>query len=77
MGELGLHAGPDNRQMLLGYHYMPFYHMAYAMNQINTSGYVVLSVNYRSGIGYGRDFRYAPGRGREGNAEYPTTEGRQ
>ena len=33
-------------------------------------GYVVLSVNYRSGIGYGRDFRNAPGRGGQGNTEY-------
>ena len=63
--------GGSRRQMLLGYHYMHFYHMAYAMNQyFANKGYVVLSVNYRSGIGYGRDFRNAPGRGREGNTEY-------
>ncbi|MYK67583.1 MAG: S9 family peptidase, partial [Gemmatimonadetes bacterium] len=58
-------------QMLLGYHYMHFYHMAYAMNQyFANKGYVVLSVNYRSGIGYGREFRNAPGRGGRGNTEY-------
>ena len=63
--------GGSRRQMLLGYHYMHFYHMAYAMNQyFANKGYVVLSVNYRSGIGYGREFRNAPGRGREGNTEY-------
>ena len=63
--------GGSRRQMLLGYHYMHFYHMAYAMNQyFANKGYVVLSVNYRSGIGYGRDFRNAPGRGGQGNTEY-------
>jgi len=64
------HGGPG-RQMLLGYHYMFFYHMAYAMNQyFANKGYVVMSVNYRSGIGYGRDFRTAPNSGRNGSAEY-------
>ena len=49
-----VHGGPM-RQMLLGYHYMDFYHMAYAVNQwLASQGYVVMSVNYRSGIGYGR-----------------------
>ncbi len=63
--------GGSRRQMLLGYHYMHFYHMAYAMNQyFANKGYVVMSVNYRSGIGYGRDFRMAPDVGRRGNAEY-------
>ncbi|MBI4521399.1 MAG: S9 family peptidase [Gemmatimonadetes bacterium] len=63
--------GGSRRQMLLGYHYMHFYHMAYAMNQYFASqGYIVLSVNYRSGIGYGREFRNAPEVGRRGNAEY-------
>jgi dipeptidyl aminopeptidase/acylaminoacyl peptidase len=65
-----VHGGPV-RQMLLGYHYMWFYHMAYAMNQWLTSqGYVVLSVNYRSGVGYGKSFRNAPNTGQRGNAEY-------
>ena len=64
------HGGPG-RQMLLGYHYMFFYHMAYAINQyFANQGYVVISVNYRSGIGYGRDFRMAPNRGAGGNSEY-------
>ncbi|HSW29940.1 MAG TPA: prolyl oligopeptidase family serine peptidase [Longimicrobiales bacterium] len=63
--------GGSRRQMLLGYHYMHFYHMAYAMNQyFANKGYVVLSVNYRSGIGYGKAFRDTPGIGRRGNKEY-------
>jgi len=65
-----MHGGPV-RQMLLGYHYMYFYHMAYAINQyFANQGYVVISVNFRSGIGYGRDFRMAPNRGAQGASEY-------
>jgi dipeptidyl-peptidase-4 len=65
-----VHGGPA-RQMLLGYHYMQFYHWAYGINQwLADQGYVVLSVNYRSGIGYGRSFRTAPNTGARGNAEY-------
>jgi dipeptidyl-peptidase-4 len=65
-----VHGGPA-RQMLLGYHYMQFYHWAYGINQwLANQGYVVLSVNYRSGIGYGRSFRNAPNTGSGGNAEY-------
>jgi len=57
--------------MLLGYHYMDFYHQAYAVNEwLASRGYVVLSVNYRSGIGYGKSFRTAPNTGGRGNAEY-------
>jgi dipeptidyl-peptidase 4 len=45
--------------------------MAYAVNQWHADqGYVVLSVNYRAGIGYGRSFRMAEGRGGQGNSEY-------
>jgi dipeptidyl aminopeptidase/acylaminoacyl peptidase len=65
-----VHGGPV-RQMLPGYHYMQFYHWAYAYNQwLASQGYVVMSVNYRSGVGYGRSFRQAPNTGRNGNAEY-------
>ncbi len=57
-----LHGGPI-RQMLLGWHYMYYYSNSYAMNQYLASrGYIVLALNYRSGIGYGRAFREAPGR---------------
>jgi dipeptidyl aminopeptidase/acylaminoacyl peptidase len=65
-----VHGGPV-RQMLLGYHYRHFYHLSYGVNQwLASKGYVVLSVNYRSGIGYGRSFRTAPNTGGRGNAEY-------
>jgi dipeptidyl aminopeptidase/acylaminoacyl peptidase len=65
-----VHGGPI-RQMLLGYHYMHFYHIAYAVNQwLASRGYIVLSINYRSGIGYGKSFRMAPNSGARGNAEY-------
>ena len=65
-----MHGGPS-RQMLLGWHYLYYYHNAYAMNQYLASrGYLVLSVNYRSGIGYGRAFRTAQHRGARGASEY-------
>jgi len=65
-----VHGGPI-REMLLGYHYMDFYHTAYAVNEwLASQGYVVMSVNYRSGIGYGKSFRMAPNTGGRGNAEY-------
>ncbi|HEX8073185.1 MAG TPA: prolyl oligopeptidase family serine peptidase [Pyrinomonadaceae bacterium] len=65
-----MHGGPV-RQMLLGWHYLYYYHNAYAFNQYLASrGYVVLSVNYRSGIGYGRAFREAQHRGARGASEY-------
>lgn len=64
------HGGPI-RQMLLGWHYMEFYSEAYGINQYFANrGYVVISINYRSGIGYGRSFREAPKCGFEGAAEY-------
>ena len=63
--------GGSMRQMLLGWHYMYYYSNSYALNQYLASrGYVVLSVNYRSGIGYGRAFREAPGRAGRGASEY-------
>jgi dipeptidyl aminopeptidase/acylaminoacyl peptidase len=65
-----VHGGPA-RQMLPAYHYMQFYHWAYAYNQwLQSQGYVVLSVNYRSGIGYGTSFRRAPNTQARGNSEY-------
>ena len=65
-----VHGGPV-RQMLLGYHYRHFYHMAYAVNQwLASQGYIVLSVNFRSGVGYGRSFRTAARTGGAGNSEY-------
>jgi dipeptidyl-peptidase-4 len=65
-----VHGGPI-RQMLLGYHYMDFYHTAYAVNEwLASQGYIVMSVNYRTGIGYGKSFRTAPKSGWLGNNEY-------
>jgi dipeptidyl aminopeptidase/acylaminoacyl peptidase len=63
--------GGSRRQMLLGWHYMDYYHNAYAMNQyLASQGYVVLSVNYRSGIGYGLNFREALNYGTAGASEF-------
>lgn len=65
-----MHGGPQ-RQMFLGWHNRGYYHRAYAFNQYLASrGYVVMSVNYRSGIGYGREFREAERRGANGASEY-------
>jgi len=63
--------GGSRRQMLLGWHYMYYYSNAYGMNQyLASKGYVVLSVNYRSGIGYGLNFREALNYGSAGGSEY-------
>jgi dipeptidyl aminopeptidase/acylaminoacyl peptidase len=57
--------------MLLGWHYSDYYTNAYALNQYLASrGYVVLSVNFRLGIGYGHDFHRPPNAGAQGAAEY-------
>jgi dipeptidyl aminopeptidase/acylaminoacyl peptidase len=63
--------GGSRRQMLLNWHYNYYYRNAYAMNQwLTGQGYVVLSVNYRSGIGYGLEFREALNYGASGGAEF-------
>jgi dipeptidyl aminopeptidase/acylaminoacyl peptidase len=63
--------GGSQRQMLLGWHYMEYYSNAYAMNQyLASQGFVVLSVNYRSGIGYGLNFREALNYGASGASEF-------
>lgn len=63
--------GGSRRQMLLGFHHRGYYHAAYAMNQLMAAaGYVVLSVNYRSGIGYGMHFREALEYGATGASEF-------
>jgi dipeptidyl aminopeptidase/acylaminoacyl peptidase len=69
-GLVFMHGGPI-RQMMLGFHYMDYYHNAYAQNQYLASrGYAVLSVNYRLGIMYGREFREALNTVWRGAAEY-------
>lgn len=63
--------GGSRRQMMLGWHNRGYYHNAYGFNQYLASrGYVVLSVNYRSGIGYGVDFREPEDYGWHGASEY-------
>jgi dipeptidyl aminopeptidase/acylaminoacyl peptidase len=63
--------GGSRRQMLLGFHHRGYYHNAYALNQYFASqGYVVLTVNYRSGIGYGLNFREALDYGATGASEF-------
>jgi dipeptidyl aminopeptidase/acylaminoacyl peptidase len=68
--------GGSRRQMLLGWHYMYYYSNSYAMNQFLASrGFVVLAVNYRSGIGYGLNFREALDYGATGGSEYNDVQG--
>ena len=62
--------GGSRRQMLLGWHNRGYYHNTYAINQFFASrGYVVLAVNYRSGTGYGMEFREALDYGAAGASE--------
>ena len=69
------HGGPQ-RQMLLGWHNRHYYSNAYALNQYLASrGYVVLSVNFRSGIGYGTDFREALNFGASGGSDFNDVRG--
>jgi dipeptidyl aminopeptidase/acylaminoacyl peptidase len=69
-GIIFVHGGPP-RQMLLGWHYMDYYANGYAVNQyLAAHGFVVLSVNYRLGIGYGRAFQHPDHAGAKGAAEY-------
>lgn len=65
-----VHGGPQ-RQMFPAFHYSEYYARNYAFSRrLADLGYVVLSVNYRSGVGYGRAFREAEGRGWRGASEY-------
>ncbi|WP_181307682.1 prolyl oligopeptidase family serine peptidase [Rufibacter sp. XAAS-G3-1] len=65
-----VHGGPS-RQMLLGWNYSEYYSNVYALNQYLTKlGFVVLSVNYRLGIGYGYDFQNPKNANTKGNSEY-------
>jgi dipeptidyl aminopeptidase/acylaminoacyl peptidase len=65
-----LHGGP-RRQMMLGWHSMSYYHNAYGMNQYLASrGFVVLAINFRSGIGYGLNFREALNSGGTGASDF-------
>lgn len=69
-GIVFMHGGPI-RQMLLGFHYGDYYINTYAFNQYLVSqGYAVISVNFRCGTGYGRDFRRVQFQGPRGAVEY-------
>jgi dipeptidyl aminopeptidase/acylaminoacyl peptidase len=57
--------------MLLGWHYMGYYANDYAVNQyLANRGFIVLSVNYRLGIGYGFAFHRPEKAGARGASEY-------
>jgi dipeptidyl aminopeptidase/acylaminoacyl peptidase len=63
--------GGSRRQMLLGWHMRGYYHNAYGMSQYLASrGIMALALNYRSGIGYGLEFREALDYGATGNSEF-------
>ncbi|GAB3955203.1 S9 family peptidase [Spirosoma harenae] len=65
-----VHGGPP-RQMLLGWNYSDYYANSYALNQyLASQGFVVLSVNYRLGIGYGYEFHQPANGGALGASEY-------
>lgn len=65
-----VHGGPQ-RQMLLGWSYMDYYSNTYSINQyLANLGFVVLSVNYRLGIGYGYEFHKPSGAYYQGAVEY-------
>lgn len=67
---LFFHGGPK-RQMLLGFDPKRAYSWIYAFNQyLVAEGYIVLSVNYRGGTGYGLDYREADNLGPGGGSEF-------
>jgi dipeptidyl aminopeptidase/acylaminoacyl peptidase len=63
--------GGSMRQMLPGFHYMETYTNLYESNQFYANhGCDVLSINYRSGVMYGHNFRRAKNYGWKGASEY-------
>ena len=65
-----VHGGPP-RQMFPAFHFGHYYANDFAVNRrLAELGYVVLAVNYRSGVGYGRAFRDAEKRAWRGASEY-------
>lgn len=65
-----IHGGPQ-RQILLAWDQRSYYAHTYALNQyLANQGFVVLSVNYRLGIGYGYDFHKPEASNRFGASEY-------
>lgn len=69
-GIVYIHGGPQ-RQMVLGWHFMDYYSIDYALNQYLVNlGFDVLSINYRTGIGYGYEFNKPDNAGAKGASEY-------
>jgi dipeptidyl aminopeptidase/acylaminoacyl peptidase len=57
--------------MFPAFHFSEYYSYAYGVNRrLAEQGYAVLSVNFRSGVGYGRGFREPAGRGWRAASEY-------
>ncbi len=69
-GLLFFHGGPTNRQAFAAWDSFETHTHLYEANQfLAARGYVVLSVNFRGGAGYGLDFREAQGFGTAGASE--------
>jgi dipeptidyl aminopeptidase/acylaminoacyl peptidase len=67
---LFFHGGPTNRQAFASWDPFETHTHLYEANQyLANHGYIVLSVNYRGGSGYGFEFREPPGFGAGGSAE--------
>jgi dipeptidyl aminopeptidase/acylaminoacyl peptidase len=64
------HGGPTNRQTFAAWDSFETHTHLYEANQfLAANGYVVLSINYRGGSGYGLDWREAKGFGATGASE--------
>jgi dipeptidyl aminopeptidase/acylaminoacyl peptidase len=62
-----VHSGPNHEHEMLGWGWSH----DYDMNQyLASQGYVVLAVNMRGGVGFGRAFREVPNGGANGASEY-------
>jgi dipeptidyl aminopeptidase/acylaminoacyl peptidase len=67
---LFFHGGPTNRQMFAAWDPFETHSHLYESSQyLANHGYVVLSVNYRGGAGYGFDYRESPRFGAGGASE--------
>lgn len=70
-GVLYLHGGPVRQMLSSPWHPMEYYHQSNVLTQrLVASGRVVLQLNYRLGVGYGRAFRRPKAAGAFGGAEY-------
>jgi dipeptidyl aminopeptidase/acylaminoacyl peptidase len=68
-GIVFMHGGPI-RQMLLGFHYSDYYITLCIQSIPGQSGVCSVIGKFRSGTGYGRDFRRAKNQGPRGASEY-------